>query len=61
MKICIRDEDHSVKVDIAPVPALALLVVFACVADGAFQLKDDGLFKTLAQGLLNIIIAIAAY
>jgi hypothetical protein len=62
MKINISDgAGRPTQVSVAPTLAFALLAVFACVTFGAFQLKDDSLFKTLAQGLLNIIIAIAAY
>lgn len=41
--------------------AFAFLALFSAVTYGAWQLKDAELFKTLSQGLLNILIAIAAY
>lgn len=62
MKISLVDNrGNPVTLSTPALLAFAFLALFSCVTYGAWQLKDAELFKTLSQGLLNILIAIAAY
>ena len=61
MKISLIDsQGRPIVINASAILAFLFLALFAAVTYGAWQ-SDHDLFKTLAQGLLNIIIAIAAF
>jgi hypothetical protein len=49
------------KIPTAPALAGGFLVLFALVIAGAFVTADHDLIRALAQGLLNIVVAVAAF
>jgi len=62
MKISLIDsQGQPVVVSTSAILAFAFLGCFAAVTLGAYLAGQWDLFKTLSQGLENIIIAIAAY
>jgi len=49
------------KIPTAPALAGGFLVLFALVLLGAFLTHDKDLVRALAQGLLNIVVAVSAF
>ena len=49
------------KISTAPALAGGFLLLFALVLLGAFLAHDRDLVRVLSQGVLNIVIAVAAY